>query len=48
MGAESGFEGVIDLLKMKAVTFKGGSPVDQVVGAVPKSVLQQRLEKALA
>lgn len=28
--------------------FKGGSPVDQVVGAVPKSVLQQRLEKALA
>ena len=28
--------------------FKGGEPVDQVVGAVPKSVLQQRLEKALA
>ncbi len=28
--------------------FKGGAPVDQVVGAVPKSVLQQRLEKALA
>lgn len=28
--------------------FKGGNPVDQVVGAVPKSVLQQRLEKALA
>lgn len=28
--------------------FKGGSPIDQVVGAVPKSVLHQRLEKALA
>lgn len=28
--------------------FKNGAPVDQVVGAVPKSVLQQRLEKALA
>ncbi len=27
--------------------FKGGAPVDQVVGAVPKSVLQQRLEKAI-
>jgi thioredoxin 1 len=28
--------------------FKGGAPIDQVVGAVPKSVLQGRLEKALA
>jgi thioredoxin 1 len=28
--------------------FKGGSPVDQVVGAVPKSVLEQRLQKAIA
>ena len=28
--------------------FKGGNPVDQVVGAVPKSVLAQRLDKALA
>ena len=28
--------------------FKDGAPVDQVVGAVPKSVLHQRLEKALA
>lgn len=27
--------------------FKNGAPIDQVVGAVPKSVLQQRLEKAL-
>ncbi len=30
------------------LVFKGGDVVDQVVGAVPKSVLQQRLEKALA
>jgi len=28
--------------------FDGGSPVDQVVGAVPKSVLKQRLDKAVA
>ena len=28
--------------------FKGGTPVDQVVGAVPKAVLQQRLERALS
>ena len=26
--------------------FKGGAPVDQVVGAVPKSVLKGRLEAA--
>lgn len=26
MGAESGFQGVIDLLKMKAITFKDGKP----------------------
>ena len=28
--------------------FNGGQPVDQVVGAVPKSVLKKRLEEALA
>ena len=28
--------------------FKGGSPVDQVVGAVPKAVLKSRLEEAIA
>jgi len=28
--------------------FDGGQPVDQVVGAVPKSVLKKRLEAALA
>ncbi len=28
--------------------FKGGAPVDQVVGAVPKSVLKGRLEAALS
>jgi thioredoxin 1 len=28
--------------------FKGGKPVGQVVGAVPKSMLQQRLEAAIA
>ena len=28
--------------------FKGGSPVDQVVGAVPKSVLKGRLEQSVA
>jgi thioredoxin 1 len=28
--------------------FSGGSPVDQVVGAVPKAVLKGRLEKAVA
>lgn len=27
--------------------FKGGAPVDQVVGAVPKAVLEQRLQAAL-
>ncbi|MFQ5860736.1 MAG: thioredoxin [Dehalococcoidia bacterium] len=28
--------------------FKGGQPVGQVVGAVPKSVLKKRLDEALA
>ena len=28
--------------------FNGGKPVDQVVGAVPKSVLKSRLDEALA
>jgi thioredoxin 1 len=28
--------------------FNGGQPVDQVVGAVPKSVLKRRLEEAIA
>ena len=28
--------------------FNGGKPVDQVVGAVPKSVLKRRVEEALA
>ncbi len=28
--------------------FNGGQPVDQVVGAVPKSVLKKRLEEAMA
>ena len=28
--------------------FSGGQPVDQVVGAVPKSVLKRRLEEAIA
>ena len=29
------------------LVFKGGSPVDQVVGAVPKAVLKKRLDSAL-
>ena len=28
--------------------FNGGSPVDQIVGAVPKAVLKGRLEQAIA
>jgi thioredoxin 1 len=28
--------------------FNGGQPVDQVVGAVPKSVLKKRLEEAIS
>ena len=28
--------------------FNGGSPVDQIVGAVPKSVIKRRLEEAIA
>ncbi len=34
MGAAAGFEGVIDLLKMKAVTFKDGEPAE---GEIPDS-----------
>ena len=30
------------------LVFKGGQPVDQVVGAVPKAVLKKRLDNALA
>lgn len=29
------------------LVFKGGSPVDQVVGAVPKAVIKKRLDLAL-
>ena len=29
------------------LVFKGGAPVDQVVGAVPKAVLKKRLDSAL-
>jgi thioredoxin 1 len=30
------------------LVFKNGKPVDQVIGAVPKSVLKKRLESAIA
>lgn len=30
------------------IIFKGGKPVDQIVGAVPKAALRRRLEAALA
>ncbi|MSP79275.1 MAG: thioredoxin [Dehalococcoidia bacterium] len=30
------------------IIFKGGKPVEQVVGAVPKQVLKRRLDAALA
>ncbi|MDP6102080.1 MAG: thioredoxin [Dehalococcoidia bacterium] len=29
------------------LVFKGGSPIDQVVGAVPKAVIKKRLDSAL-
>ena len=29
------------------LVFKGGQPVDQVVGAVPKGALKKRLDSAL-
>jgi thioredoxin 1 len=29
------------------LVFKGGSPVDQLVGAVPKAVIKKRLDSAL-
>ena len=41
--AESGIRSIPTLL-----VFKDGSPVDQVVGEVPKAVLKQRLDSALA
>lgn len=41
--AEYGIRSIPTLL-----VFKDGSPVDQVVGAVPKAVLKQRLDSALA
>ena len=28
--------------------FKGGSPVDQIVGALPKSALKQRIDSAIS
>jgi elongation factor G len=34
MGAENSFEGVLDLVKMKAISYKGGSPA---VGEIPDS-----------
>ena len=30
------------------IVFKDGQPVDQVVGALPKSALKERLEQAMA
>ena len=41
--AEYGIRSIPTLL-----VFKDGSPVDQVVGVVPKAVLKQRLDSALA
>ena len=38
-----GIRGIPTLL-----VFSGGSPIDQVVGAVPKATLKGRLEKAIA
>jgi len=29
------------------LVFKGGNPIDQVVGAVPKAVIKKHLESAL-
>lgn len=41
--AEYGIRSIPTLL-----VFKNGSPVDQVVGAVPKAVLKKRLDSVLA
>lgn len=41
--ATYGIRGIPTLL-----IFSGGNPVDQIVGAVPKSVLERRLEDAIA
>ena len=38
-----GIRGIPTLL-----VFSGGSPIDQVVGAVPKATLKGRLDKAIA
>lgn len=43
IATQYGIRGIPTLL-----IFSGGSPVDQVVGAVPKSTLKGRLDKAIA
>jgi len=43
VATQYGIRGIPTLL-----IFSGGSPVDQVVGAVPKSTLKGRLDKAIA
>ena len=43
VATQYGIRGIPTLL-----IFSGGSPVDQVVGAVPKSTLKGRVDKAIA
>jgi len=38
IGAESGFEGVVDLVRMKAISYKGGNPVE---GEIPDSLAEE-------